>query len=43
MTKQDIISEIEKGIENANDYFIENNIKAKAYSPIDVIVETKAP
>lgn len=38
MNKNSLINEIEKGIKSANDYFVKNNIKAKAYSPVNVLL-----
>lgn len=43
MNIDNLIKEIEKGVAEANKYFVENNINAKAYSPINVEVKTKTP
>lgn len=43
MNRQNLIDEIEKGVKKANKHFIKNNIKAKAYKPINVAVEKAKP
>ena len=41
MNQAEIIKQINKGIKKANEYFVNNNIKAKAYDVVNVKVERK--